>query len=169
MNTKELGKAGLSFLEVGGGLTVGAIGLKKLDSLIPAQVPALARQILPGLTTAVVAYVASTKVKNEHAKKVLIGLGTGGALDVVRKVVGPRVKWVQDNVPALAGTPGYAAVNQGGTGWDYYRDNSLQGLGNAAYALNGTSMQGTSMQGWGGGMSAANSYALNGNDAYALN
>lgn len=167
MNTKEVGKAAIKFLEVGGGIGVGAFGLKKLDSFIPTSVPVLAKQIAPGLATALVAFVASTKVNNEHAKMALLGIGAGGMLDIVRKTLGPKIKFIADNTPALSGQPGYAAVNTGGVGWEYYRDNSLQGLGNSAYALNGTSMQGTSMQG--ANMSQMNSYALSGNNAYALN
>jgi hypothetical protein len=101
----------------------------------------------------------------------MLGLGAGGALDIVRKTLGDKIQFLADNVPALSGPGRYAAVNTGDTGWNYYRDNSLQGLGDA-YALSGMSMQGISMQGLGqgGNMSAANAFALNGlGDAFALN
>ncbi len=170
---KEAGKGAVKFLAAGGGIAGSAFALKQLDKVIPASVPVVAKKIMPGLATAVVAYFGSTKVTDERLKALLLGLGAGGMLDIVRKTLGDKIKFLQDNVPALSGMPGYRSVNTGGVGWDYYRDNSLQGLGDA-FALNGdtsTSMQGIAMQGIGegGAMSAANSYALSGvGDAYSL-
>lgn len=174
MKMKEAGQGAIKFLAAGGGIASSAFALKKLDTVIPASVPPLAKKIIPGLATALVAYFLSTKVSDDRLKALMLGLGAGGALDLIRKTLGDKIKFLQDNVPALSGMPAYRAVNTGGVGWDYYRDNSLQGVGDA-YALNGDttqSMQGIAMQGLGqgGNMSAANGYALNGlGDAYALN
>ena len=180
---KEAGKGAIKFLAAGGGIASSAFALKKLDGVIPASVPPLAKKIAPGLATALVAYFLSTKVSDDRAKALMLGLGAGGVLDLIRKTLGDKIKFLQDNVPALSDIPRYRAVNTGGVGWDYYRDNSLQGLQGLgdAYALNGDttqSMQGIAMQGiamqglgaQGGAMSAANGYALNGlGSAYALN
>jgi hypothetical protein len=172
MKMKEAGKGAVKFLAAGGGIAGSAFALKKLDSVIPASVPLIAKKIMPGLATALVAYFASTKVTDERLKALLLGLGAGGALDIVRKTLGDKIKFLADNVPALSGMPGYRSINTGDTGWNYYQTNSLQGMGDA-YALSGSqSMQGTSMQGMGegGAMSAADSYALSGiGDAFALN
>jgi hypothetical protein len=179
MKMKEAGKGAIKFLAAGGGIASSAFALKKLDTVIPASVPPMAKKIIPGLATALVAYFLSTKVTDDRLKALMLGLGAGGALDLIRKTLGDKIKFLQDNVPALSDIPRYRAVNTGGVGWDYYRDNSLQGIGDA-YALNGDntqSMQGIAMQGiamqglgQGGAMSAANGYALSGlGDAYALN
>lgn len=187
-STKPTVKGGLSaaakFGEVAVGLTASAVALKQVDSLIPVGTNDMIKKLAPGLATALIAFFASTKIKNPHLQMGLIGIGTGGFVDILRKTLADKVKFIADNAPAmsgLSGQSGYAAVNTGGVGWNYYRDNSLQGLGDA-YALNGgpsyalsgtsmqgTSMQGTSMQGYGGGASQAASYALNGPGAYALN
>jgi hypothetical protein len=174
MKMKEAGKGAIKFLAAGGGIASSAFALKKLDNVIPASVPVMAKKIIPGVATAVLAYFLSTKVSDDRLKALFLGLGAGGALDLLRKTLGDKIAFINDNVPALSDIPRYRAVNTGGVGWDYYRDNSLQGIGDA-YALNGDntqSMQGIAMQGLGqgGAMSAANGYALNGlGDAYALN
>lgn len=166
---KEAGQTVLKFGAGAAGLTVAAFGLKKTNELLPASTPDIAKKIVPGLAAMLIAWGFSAKVANDKAKALAFGLGLAGFADLLLKTVGPKVGFIQDNVPALSGLPGYRAVNTGGVGWDYYRDNALQGLGNAyalsgqggamsaadAYALNGTSMQGTSMQGVG------NAYALN--------
>lgn len=171
---KEAGQTVLKFGSGAAGLTVGSIALKQLNKVLPASLPDIAKKVAPGLSTMLLAYFISTKVNNDKAKSAAMGVGLAGFADLLLKVAG-NVKLVSDNVPQLSGMPGYAAVNTGGVGWDYYRDNSLQGLGSNPYALNGAfSMQGLgnnafalngdafSMQGPGGLMSAANSYALNG-------
>lgn len=171
---KEAGQTVLKFGSGAAGLTVGSVALKQLNKVLPASFPELAKKIAPGTLTMLLAYFLSTKVSNDKAKAMLMGLGLSGFADLILKTLG-NVKLVADNVPALSGPPGYRAVNTStATGWDYYRDNSLQGLGNA-YALNGDSfsMQGLrgapyalngdySMQGPGGAMSAMDAYALNG-------
>lgn len=174
MKIKEAGKGAVKFLAAGGGVAASAFALKQLDRVLPASVPALAKKIIPGLATAGLAFYLSTKVSDDRLKSLTLGIGAGGALDVVRKTLGDKIPFLQKNLPALNGMPGYRSVNTGGVGWDYYRDNSLQGLGEA-YQLMGESqmsMQGIAMQGLGNGgdMSAANGYALNGGlgDAYAL-
>lgn len=173
MKMKEAGQTVLKFGSGAAGLTVGAIAMKKLNELLPVSFPEIANKIGPGLAAMLLAYLLSVKVSNDKAKALAMGLGLAGFADLVRKLLGDKVKLIADNVPTLSGMPGYAAVNTGGVGWDYYRDNSLQGLGNP-YALNGGdtfSMQGYSMQGVGnpyalngsgGAMSAMDSYALNG-------
>lgn len=176
---KEAGQTVLKFGAGAAGLTVAAFGLKKTNELLPASTPDIAKKVVPGLVSMLIAWGFSAKVANEKAKSLAFGIGLAGFADLLLKTLGPKVGFIQANVPALSGLgvlPGYVANNAGGTGWNYYRDNALQGLGNA-YALNGdsiamqgTSMQGTSMQGLGkggGAMSAANGYALSGT-AYAL-
>lgn len=175
---KEAGQTIAKFGAGAAGLTVAAIGLKTTNDLLPASTPDLAKKIAPGLVAMLVAYGVSAKVANDKVKSLLFGVGLAGFADLLLKTLGPKVGFIQANVPQLSGLgvlPGYRSVNTGGVGWDYYRDNALQGLGDA-YALNGdttTSMQGTSMQGLGygtpgGAMSAAAPYSLNGS-AYALN
>ncbi len=165
---KSAGKPAIKFIAAGVGITGSAFALKKLDALIPASVPTLVRKVGPGLLTAIVAYLLSQKVSDDRLKALMLGLGGGGMLDAIRKILPANFS---ANIPALSGQPGYAAVNTGGVGWDYYLQNSLQGVGNP-YALSGDamSMQGpgayalngdTSMQGPGGGMQAMSSYALN--------
>ena len=169
MKMKEAGQTVIKFGAGAAGLTVGALAMKQVNNLLPASFPDIAKKIGPGLAGMLLAYLLSAKVSDDKLKALAMGLGLAGFADLARKLLGDKVKFIADNVPSLSGTPGYAAVNQGGTGWEYYRDNSLQGLGNAAYALNGNvAMQGVSMQGTGGGFSQMNSYALNGS-AYALN
>lgn len=170
---KEAGQTVIKFGSGAAGLTVGSVALKQLNKVLPASFPEIAKKIGPGLATMLLAYLLSVKVSNDKLKSLAFGLGLAGFADLALKVLG-GVKLIADNVPSLSGLPGYAAVNTGGVGWDYYRDNSLQGLGNNAFALNGMSMQGlgnnayalngdsVSMQGPGGGMSQMNSYALNG-------
>lgn len=171
---KEAGQTVAKFGAGAAGLTVAAFGLKKTNELLPASTPDLAKKIAPGLVAMLVAYGVSAKVANDKVKSLLFGVGLAGFADLLLKTLGPKIGFIQNNVPALSGLPGYRAVNTGGVGWDYYRDNALQGLGDA-YALSGDSfsMQGTSMQGLGqgtpgGAMSAAAPYALNGS-AYVLN
>ncbi|MGL6121681.1 MAG: hypothetical protein ACRC1W_01330 [Shewanella sp.] len=186
---KEAGQTVLKFGSGAAGLTVGSVALKQLNKVLPASFPEIAKKIGPGLATMLLAYFLSTKLSNDKLKSLSFGLGLAGFADLALKVLG-GVKLIADNVPSLSGMPGYKAVNTGGVGWDYYRDNSLQGVGNPyalngesfsmqgmgnPYALNGESfsMQGMgnpyalngesfSMQGQGGNMSAMNSYALNG-------
>lgn len=169
---KSVGAPALKFVAAGGGIAVSAFALKKLDALIPASVPTLVRKLGPGVLTAIVAYLLSKQVSDDKLKALMLGLGAGGALDALRKVLPANFA---QNIPALSGMAPYAAVNTGGVGWDYYLQNSLQGLkglGNAyalsgdsfsmqgapAYALSGDSM---SMQGAGGGLQSYTAYALN--------
>jgi hypothetical protein len=148
------------------GLTAGAYGMKKINDFLPANTPDFAKKIGPGLAGMLIAFLLGVKFSDDRLKALAFGIGLAGFSDVAKKLLGDKVQFIADNVPSLTGLPGYAAVNTGGIGWEYYRDNSLQGLGDA-YALNGSqSMQGTSMQG--GAMSAMDTYALNG-DGYALN
>lgn len=186
---KSGGSVALQFGSGVAGFGLGSFGMKKIPSTITNI--SVIDKLIPGLAGMGLAFFLWKKFKsNEYATVGAIGLGIAGFADAFNKLAMPWLTTqfpslaltIGQNVPRLSGTPGYAAVNTGGVGWDYYRDNSLQGLGNAyalnglgnAYALNGgmsmqgTSMQGTSMQGNGGAMSAANSYALNGNP-YALN
>jgi len=169
---KEAGQTVLKFGAGAAGLTVGSVALKQLNKVLPVTLPEMVKKIGPGLTTMLVSYLLSTKVDNDKLKSLVFGLGLAGFADLALKLLG-GVRLIADNVPTLSGMPSYRSVNTGGVGWDYYRDNSLQGFGNAyalngfgnAYALNGDSMsmQGTSMQGTpGGAMSAMDSYALNG-------
>ncbi|HMG94345.1 MAG TPA: hypothetical protein VK589_30000 [Chryseolinea sp.] len=174
MKIKEAGETVLKFGSGAAGLTVGAIAMKKVNDLLPASFPDIAKKIGPGLAAMLLAYLLSVKVSNDKLKALAMGLGLAGFADFARKLLGDKVSLIANNVPALSGMPGYRSVNTGGVGWDYYRDNSLQGLGQSPYALNGDtfSMQGYSMQGLGnaayalngpgGDMSAMNSYALNG-------
>ncbi len=165
---KSVGSPAIKFVAAGGGIAASAFALKKLDALIPASVPTLVRKLGPGVLTAIAAYFLSKQVSDDKLKALMLGLGAGGALDALRKVLPANFA---QNIPALSGLPGYAAVNTGGVGWDYYLQNSLQGLGDA-YALSGeTSMQGAdayalngdsvSMQGAGGGYQNYSNYALN--------
>lgn len=163
---KKVGTPAVKFAAAGAGITVSAIGLKKLDGLLPATLHPLLRKLAPGVATMLIAYFLSTKVSDDRLKALVLGIGGGGALDAIRKFLPSNLT---AQVPALSGSPQYAAVNTGGVGWDYYRDNALQGVsmqgapyalsGAGAYALNGDNT--FSMQGPGGGMSAMNSYALN--------
>ena len=168
---KQAGQTVIKFGAGAAGLTVGSVALKQLNKVLPVTLPEMVKKIGPGLTTMLVSYLLSTKVDNDKLKSLVFGLGLAGFADLALKVLG-GVRLIADNVPTLSGMPSYRSVNTGGVGWDYYRDNSLQGLGNA-YALNGDSfsmqgignpyaLNGTSMQGNGGAMSAMDSYALNG-------
>lgn len=165
---KEAGQTVLKFGSGAVGLTVGSIGMKKLNDVLPASLPDIAKKIGPGLAAMLAAYILSAKISNDKAKALFMGLGLAGFADLALKLLGDKVSLISQNVPALSGIPAYKAVNTGGVGWDYYRDNSLQG---DPYALNGDSfsMQGYSMQGDpfalngapGGAMSAMSPYALN--------
>ena len=162
---KEAGQTLLKFGAGASGLTVGSIGMKKLNEVLPASMPDIAKKIGPGLAAMLLAFLASAKISNDKAKALFFGLGLAGFADLALKLLGDKVSLIGNNVPSLSGlgdTPRTKAVNTGGIGWDYYRDNSLQGLGADPYALNGdsVSMQGTSMQG--------NPYALNGAPGGAL-
>lgn len=171
MKMKEAGQTVLKFGSGAVGLTAGVLAMKTVNNVLPASFPDIAKKIGPGLAAMLAAYFLSAKVSNDKLKALSMGLGLAGFADLARKVLGDKIALINDNVPSLSGIPGYRSVNTGGVGWDYYRDNSLQGLGNP-YALNGDSfsMQGTpyalngdsfSMQGPGGAMSAMNAYALN--------
>lgn len=176
MNTKEAGQTVVKFGAGAAGLTVGKLGMTQVSKVLPASFPAIAKKVAPGIAGMLLAYLISAKVTNDKLKAMAMGLGLAGFADLAVKLLGDKVPFIKDNVPALSGAP-YAAVNTGGVGYDYYRDNSLQGLGDPfalsgismqgmgnPYALNGdnvASMQGTSMQGGGGAMSAAGAYALN--------
>jgi hypothetical protein len=165
MKMKEAGQTVLKFGSGAAGLTAGSIAMKQVNKVLPASFPDIAKKIGPGLAAMLLAYFLSTKVDNDKLKALAMGLGLAGFADLALKLLGDKLKLISDNVPALSGMPGYRAVNTNtSTGWDYYRQNSLQGLGNP-YALNGESfsMQGTSMQGLGAGsMNSMNSYALSG-------
>lgn len=173
---KQAGQTVLKFGAGAAGLSLGAFGLKKVGGLLPDSVPAIGKKVVPGLVVMLVSYFAAVKFDNDKIKSVLFGLGLSGFADIVLKLLGDKVSFIQANVPALSGIPQYRAFNSGGVGYDYFLYNSLQGLKGlgSPYALNGdamsmqgTSMQGTSMQGpyslngQGGNMSAMNSYALN--------
>lgn len=165
MKMKEAGQTVLKFGAGAAGLTAGALAMKQVNNLLPASLPDILKKIGPGLAGMLIAYLLSAKVSDDKLKALAMGLGLAGFADLAKKLLGDKVAFIQENVPTLSGMPGYAAVNTNtATGWDYYRQNSLQGVSmqglGDAYALSG----GVSMQ----GMSPMDSYALSGG-AYALN
>lgn len=161
---KKAVKPLVKFASAGVGIAGSALLLQKVGGVLPASWPALVRKVGPGVATMIISYLLSTKVSDERLKALALGVGAGGALDAIRKVISdiPALSQYASNLPALSGSPGYQAVATTSPGWDYYLQNSLQGLGTSPYALNGDttfSMQGP---GNGGGMQSANAYALNG-------
>lgn len=164
MNTKEAGQTVVKFGAGAAGLTVGALALRQVNKVLPANFPPIAKQVTPGIATMILAYLLSANVKDDRAKAIAMGLGLSGFADLTLKTLGDKVKLIAENVPALSGLgqPGYAAVNQGSFPASYYKDNAFQGLGNNAYSLNGfrgVPVQGIPMNG--------QAYALNGTP-YAL-
>lgn len=169
MNTKPMVSAGIKFGAGGVGLAAAVFSLKKLDSLIPTSFPAVVKNLAPGVATMLAAWFFSTKVSDERAKALLLGMGAGGFVDALRKVLGSKVPFIASNTPALSGlgVPGYRAVNQGDFPPSYYKENAFQGLGNNnTYALSG---RGVPLQ---GGVPMNGPYSLSGlgsSGAYILN
>lgn len=163
MDTKEAGKTVVKFGAGAAGLTAGALALRQVNKVLPANFPALAKQLTPGIATMLIAYLFSAKVKDDRLKAIAMGLGLSGFADLTLKTLGDKVKLIAEYVPALSGLgqPGYASVNQGSFPPSYYKENAFQGLGDA-YALNGfrgVPVQGVPMNG--------DAYSLNGTP-YAL-
>lgn len=163
---KQVGSAVVKFGAGGVGLAASVFSLKKIDSLIPASVPALIKNLAPGVATMLVAFFFSQKVSDDRAKALLLGMGAGGFIDALRKTLGSKIALINSATPALSGLGAnipYRAVNTGDFPPSYYKENAFQGLG-SAYALSGSGVPlqgGISMQGPG-------AYSLSGNGAYAL-
>jgi hypothetical protein len=157
IKAKEAGQTVVKFGAGAAGLTAGALAMKLINSKLPASTPTLAKKIAPGLAGMLIAYIISAKTGNDKLKSIAFGLGLAGFADVLRKTLGDKVAFIQDNVPSLSGT-GYAAVNQGDFPPSYYLKNAFQGVpvnGNDSYSMMGVPLNG-------------GAYALNGS-AYALN
>jgi hypothetical protein len=146
---------------------VGIMGGVFLLSKVPKSGKPLLDKVAPGILAMAIGAVLGSKVENKSVKFAAFGLGVGGAIDLLRKVVGDKVEFFNKNLPVMSGLrglayPGYKAVNQGDYPPSYYKDNTFQGLGNtSAYALSGARPF--------KGMGATTSpYALSGTSAYAL-
>jgi len=88
--------------------------------------------------------IAAVKVKSDKGKALAFGVGIGGALDVLTKVVGSRVDAVKKFLPTVNGfgrlgaiSPYNQAVNTGDFPPSYYERNAFQGFAGDPYALNG--------------------------------
>lgn len=166
MNAKPVVSAVTKFGAGGVGLAAAVFSLKKLDSLIPASFPALVKSLAPGVATMLAAWFFSTKVTDDRAKALLLGMGAGGFVDALRKTVGTKISLINSNTPALSGLGNLSparAVNVGDFPPSYYRENAFQGLGNP-YALNGgVPMNGSGAYALNGGV------PMNGTSAYLLN
>ncbi len=144
--TSALGTYGLAALGIAGAV----IALKQVDKLLPASVPPVVKNVVPGLVTAGVAFFLSTKIENKYAKFAFLGMGTGAVIDIGRKVV-PAIAAYTPSLSGLRGFP-YRAWDTGDYPVSYYERNSFQGLGNTPpFALNGNTP-----------------FALNGDTAYAM-
>lgn len=157
IKVKEAGQTALKFGAGAAGLTGGVLAMRLINSKTPANAPALVKKVLPGLAGMLLAYFINAKTSNDKLKSVAFGLGLAGFADVLKKTVGDKVAFINDNVPSLSGT-GYAAVNQGDFPPSYYLKNAFQGVpvnGDSSYSMMGVPVNGSA-------------YALNGS-AYALN
>jgi hypothetical protein len=158
IKVKEAGETALKFGSGAAGLTAGALAMKLINSKLPTSTPALAKKIAPGLVGMLLAYFISAKTSNDKLKAVAFGIGLAGFADVLKKTLGDKISFINDNVPTLSGT-GYAAINTGDFPPSYYERNAFQGVpmnGDSSYSMMGVPMNG------------GNSFALSGG-AYALN
>lgn len=144
---------------------VGIMGGVFLLSKVPKSGQPLLDKVAPGVLAMAIGAVLGSKVENKSVKFAAFGLGVGGAIDLLRKVVGDKVEFLNKNLPAMSGLrglgyPGYKAVNQGDYPPSYYKDNTFQGLGTSPYALSGSAKPFKGM--------GTSPYALSGTSAYAL-
>jgi hypothetical protein len=162
IDVKKAGQTALKFGAGATGLTAGVLAMRLINSKLPSSFPTLAKNIVPGLGGMLLAYFISTKTDNDKLKSLAFGLGLAGFADVLKKTLGDKVAFINDNVPTLSGT-GYAAINTGDFPPSYYLRNAFQGVpmnGNDSFSMMGVPMN--------GGM-GNNSFALNGGGAYVLN
>jgi hypothetical protein len=161
IKVKEAGQTALKFGAGAAGLTAGALAMKLINSKLPASFPDLAKKITPGLAGMLLAYFISAKTSNDKAKSIAFGIGLAGFADILKKTVGSKIAFINDNVPSLSGT-GYAAVNTGDFPPSYYLNNAFQGVpingADSSFALMGNSYALSGMRG----------VPMNGS-AYALN
>lgn len=119
------------------GLAGAVVALKQVDKLLPSAVPAVVKNVAPGLVSAGLAFFLSTKIENKYAKYAFLGMGAGAVIDIGRKVV-PAIAGFTPSLSGLGRNFPYSAWDTGDYPMSYYETNTFQGLrGNNAFALNG--------------------------------
>jgi hypothetical protein len=166
-STKEAVKTTLTTAQKfgfgGAGFGGGLLLMKVLNNIaLPNDEKGLVlwfKKLAPSAIIMLTSYFLSKKASSadKRLEAALLGVGFAGGADMLRKTLGEFIPWFKDNLPGINGlgiTGGAEAINVGDFQMPYYRENAFQGM----------SMQGFSMQGAGG-----SPYALNGDNAYALN
>ena len=151
---KKAAKPAIKFGAATVGLTAGTIIAGKMPELgflmnIPVVGKYLAK-LAPGAAVMFIAYMLNSRVKNELVKAGAFGMGLAGFANAFKRVTSeiPMLAQVSNAIPAGLGYGGHTS-NTGQYPPDFYLNSgraytripqkSVNGLGSAAYSLEGSS------------------------------
>jgi hypothetical protein len=136
---KTAGNSAWKYLFTALGLGLGILALKKVPKTNIALLNGLVDKILPGGVVVMIAWWMSNQ-SNPYAKFGAWGVGTAGAIDIVRKLVGDKFPQLTDLLPSLGRLGGsFSMQGMRGLGESFSMQGmrglrGMRGLGDPGYA-----------------------------------